>query len=54
LSEIAALCAFNQRNLVLIIGDAAVHQITEIDLRDASYELSQIKYTGGGGTDFRP
>ena len=54
LSEIAALCAFNQRNLVLIIGDAAVHQITEIDWRDASYELSQIKYTGGGGTDFRP
>lgn len=54
LSEIAALCAFNQRNLVLIIGDAAVHQITEIDWRDAYHELSQIKYTGGGGTDFRP
>ena len=54
LSEIAALCAFNQRNLVLIIGDAAVHQITEIDWRDASYELDRINYTGGGGTDFRP
>lgn len=54
LSEIAALCAFNQRNLVLIIGDAAVHQIAEIDWRDASDELARIKLTGGGGTDFRP
>jgi len=54
LSEVASLCAFNQRNLVLLIGDAAVHQITEIDWTEASYELSQIKYTGGGGTDFRP
>ncbi len=54
LSEIAALCAFNQRNLVLIIGDAAVHQIAEIDWCDASDELARIKLTGGGGTDFRP
>ena len=54
LAEIAALCSFNQRNLVLLIGDAAVHQITEIDWRDTSVELSRIKYTGGGGTDFRP
>jgi predicted metal-dependent peptidase len=54
LSEIASLCAFNQRNLVLIIGDAEVHQIAEIDWRDASDELAQLKYTGGGGTDFRP
>ncbi len=54
LAEIAALCAFNQRNLVLLIGDAAVHQITEIDWRDVGQELSRIKYTGGGGTDFRP
>ncbi len=54
LSEIAALCAFNQRNLVLIIGDAAVHQITEIDWTEASDELARIKFTGGGGTDFRP
>ena len=52
--EIAAMCVFNQRNLVLIIGDAAVHQIKEIDWRDSSGELSAIKYTGGGGTDFRP
>ena len=52
--EVAALCHFNQRNLVLIIGDAAVHRIAEIDWRDASRELSEIKYTGGGGTDFRP
>lgn len=54
LTEVAALLAFNQRNLVLIIGDAAVHQIKEIDWTDASDELSRIKYTGGGGTDFRP
>lgn len=54
LSEIAALCAFNQRNLVLIIGDAAVHQIAEIDWRDVSDEFARIKFTGGGGTDFRP
>ena len=54
LMEIAALCIFNQRNLVLIIGDAAVHKIAEIDWRDAGRELSEIKYTGGGGTDFRP
>ncbi|MGC2236045.1 MAG: VWA-like domain-containing protein [Pyrinomonadaceae bacterium] len=54
LAEIAAMCAFNQRNLVLLIGDAAVHTIAEIDWREASRELSQIKYTGGGGTDFRP
>jgi predicted metal-dependent peptidase len=54
LAEIAQMCACNQRNLVLLIGDAAVHQIAEIDWRDASCELSRIKYTGGGGTDFRP
>ena len=54
LAEIAAMCAFNQRNLVLLIGDAAVHTITEIDWTEAGYELSLIKYTGGGGTDFRP
>lgn len=54
LAEIAALCAFNQRNLILLIGDAAVHQITEIDWRDALDELVRINYTGGGGTDFRP
>jgi predicted metal-dependent peptidase len=54
LAEIAALCEFNQRNLVLIIGDAEVHQIKEIDWTDAVAELSFIKYTGGGGTDFRP
>ena len=53
-AEIAALCEFNQKNLVLIIGDAAVHQIKEVDWRDAARELSEIKYTGGGGTDFRP
>ena len=53
-NEIAALCHFNQRNLVLIIGDAAVHHIAEIDWTDASRELSEIKYAGGGGTDFRP
>ena len=53
-SEIAAMCHFNQRNLVLIIGDAAVHQIAEIDWREVADELSRIKYTGGGGTDFRP
>lgn len=54
LAEIAALCEFNQRNLVLIIGDAAVHKIVEIDWREAVAELSCLKYTGGGGTDFRP
>lgn len=53
-SEVAALCHFNQRNLVLIVGDVAVHHITEIEWRNASRELSEIKYTGGGGTDFRP
>lgn len=53
-AEIAALCEFNQRNLVLIIGDAAVHQIMEIDWMDAARQLSEIKYAGGGGTDFRP
>ncbi len=54
LAEIAAMCALNQRNLVLLIGDAAVHQITEIDWTEASCELSALHYTGGGGTDFRP
>lgn len=54
LAEIAQMCHFNQRNLVLIVGDAAVHKIAEIDWRDASEELPRIKYTGGGGTDFRP
>lgn len=54
LAEIGSLCHFNQRNLVLLIGDAAVHRIAEIDWRDATRELSEIKYTGGGGTDFRP
>ena len=54
LAEIAAMCAFNQRNLVLLIGDAAVHQIIEVDWTEASHELSRINYAGGGGTDFRP
>ena len=54
LAEIAALCELNQRNLVLIIGDAEVHQIAEIDWRDAGRELERLSYTGGGGTDFRP
>ncbi len=54
LAEIGAMCHFNQRNLVLIVGDAVVHLITEIDWTEASDELSRIKYTGGGGTDFRP
>ncbi len=54
LAEIAALCSYNQRNLVLIIGDAEVHQIAEIDWREVSEELAKLKYTGGGGTDFRP
>ncbi len=54
LAEIAAMCALNQRNLVLLIGDAAVHTIVEIDWTEVSRELFQIKYTGGGGTDFRP
>lgn len=54
LAEIAALCAFNQRNLILLIGDAKLHSVVEIDWRDASGELARTKYTGGGGTDFRP
>ncbi len=54
LAEIASLCSFNQRNLVLIVGDAKVHQIVEIDWRDADDELAKLKYTGGGGTDFCP
>jgi predicted metal-dependent peptidase len=54
LAEISALCELNQRNLVLIIGDAEVHQIAEIDWRDAGRELACLRYTGGGGTDFRP
>lgn len=54
LAEIAAMCQFNQRNLVLLIGDATVHQIAEIDWTEVSGELSALQYTGGGGTDFRP
>jgi predicted metal-dependent peptidase len=54
LSEIAVLCSLNQRNHILIIGDAKVHQIAEVDWRDAAEELTNLKYTGGGGTDFRP
>lgn len=54
LAEIAALCAYNQRNLVLLIGDAEVHHIAEIEWRDAGEELKKLNYTGGGGTDFRP
>ena len=53
-AEIAAMCHYNQRNLVLLIGDAEVHRIIEIDWTVATDELSRIKYTGGGGTDFRP
>jgi predicted metal-dependent peptidase len=54
LAEIAALCQFNQRNLILLIGDAKLHGAVEIDWRDAAEELARTKYTGGGGTDFRP
>ena len=31
-----------------------VHQIIEIEWREATEELKNLKYTGGGGTDFRP
>ena len=44
-AEIAALCELNQRNLILIIGDAKVHQIAEIDWRDAGRELERHSYT---------
>lgn len=54
LAEIAGLCQINQRNLILLIGDAKLHSTVEIDWTDAGNELSRIKYTGGGGTDFRP
>ena len=54
LAEIAALCELNQRNLVLLIGDAEVHQIVEIEWREAGNKLKTLNYTGGGGTDFRP
>lgn len=54
LAEVASMCHFNQRNLVLIVGDAAVHRIAEVDWTDATDELARINYTGGGGTDFRP
>ena len=54
LAEIAALCELNQRNLVLLIGDAEVHQIVEIEWREATDELKNLTYSGGGGTDFRP
>lgn len=54
LAEIAALCEFNQRNLILLVGDATVHEIVEIDWRDAAAELAKMEYTGGGGTNFRP
>lgn len=54
LAEIAALCQFNQRNLILLIGDAKLHSAVEIDWRDAAAELARTKYAGGGGTDFRP
>lgn len=54
LAEIASLCELNQRNLVLLIGDAEVHQIADIEWREAGGELKRLKYTGGGGTDFRP
>ncbi len=54
LAEIASLCGLNQRNLVLLIGDAEVHQIVEIEWREAGNELKGLEYTGGGGTDFRP
>lgn len=53
LAEIAALCQINQRDLVLLIGDAKLHSAVEIDWRDAASELARLKYTGGG-TDFRP
>ena len=54
LAEIAALCEFNQRNLILLIGDAKLHSAVEIDWRNATEELARTKYAGGGGTDFRP
>lgn len=54
LAEIVVLCNYNQRNLVLLIGDQQVHQIVEIDWRDVAVKLAGLRYTGGGGTDFRP
>lgn len=54
LTEISALCQINQRNLILLIGDAELHSAVEINWRDAATELANTKYTGGGGTDFRP
>ncbi|WP_022723117.1 VWA-like domain-containing protein, partial [Rhodopseudomonas sp. B29] len=51
--EIEAITRRQEAGLVLIIGDERVRQVTFYE-PGKRFELSEIEFSGGGGTDFSP
>jgi predicted metal-dependent peptidase len=52
--EIAAIMARTASRVLLIVCDAGVHQIEELEGLAGQTKLRKLRYQGGGGTDFRP
>jgi predicted metal-dependent peptidase len=53
-AEIAAVLEKTDALLRLIIGDMDVHQVYDFNGREGVKSLRDLKFKGGGGTDFRP
>jgi len=53
-AEVAAVLEQTEPHLRLIVCDADVHQVCDFTGREATRQLRDFKFKGGGGTDFRP
>jgi len=51
-TEIAAISRRQEADLVLVIGDDQVRHVEVF--KPGQFELSDIEFAGGGGTDFTP
>ncbi len=52
--EVAAIMSKTSSQVLLIVCDAEVQQVEELSGYRGEQQLRQIKYKGGGGTDFAP
>ena len=52
--EIASIMAHTASQLLLIVCDAEVHAVEELEGHRGQLRLRQLRYKGGGGTDFKP
>ena len=52
--EVAAIMAATSSRVLLVVCDADVHQIEELEGYKGQERLRKLRYQGGGGTDFRP